>query len=426
MKEPFKWDIYSDQPELLKDKNYKKIMREKEFKSLLKTILISIFKLPFSLVMMPFVKRKKIDSQTFFSLGVDYQRENKLSLELLDELEIKNILIRFKLWEMDSLLELKNFIFENKNRKITLKILQDREHIEDLELLKKDLRTIFLTLDGLIDIYELGSTINRAKWGFFSVDEYNRFYQIAYNLKKSEFKNITLIGSGVIDFEYYFTSHTLFNFFKYNYDGIASLLYVDRRGAPESTQLGFNLSDKIALLSTMVWLSPKTIQKLYITETNWPISNTAPYAPTSEYECVNDKLYADFMLRYYLLAFASQQVDFVSWHQLIAKGYGLVNNIDDIKIRKAFYVYKFMIKNLKDAQFLRLDIKRDYYIFQCLVDEQLLQIHWSLKQTTLNNEDYFDVYSMDGKKIDDDILDITSSPIYIYITKEVPKQVNCL
>ena len=29
--------------------------------------------------------------------------------------------------------------------------------------------------------------------------------------------------------------------------------------------------------------------------------------------------------------FASQQVDSVSWHQLIAKGYGLVNNIEEIQ-----------------------------------------------------------------------------------------------
>ncbi len=419
MKLPFKWDDYSDQPAQLQDKKYKKKMRKKELGSLIKTILTALFILPFSLVMMPFVKRKHVDSQTFFALGVDYQREPELTLELLEELDVKRILLRLKLWELDSLEELKNFILKNKNRKVTLKILQDREHVEDLELLQKDLRVVFKTLNGLIDIYEIGSTINRAKWGFFSVDEYSRFYKTAYDLKEAEFPDAKLIGSGVIDFEYHFTAHTLFNFFKYHYDGVSSLLYVDRRGAPENVQLGFTLSDKIALLSTMVWVSPKSEHSLHITETNWPITGTAPYAPTSEYECISEELYSDFMLRYYFLAFASQQVDSVSWHQLIAPGYGLIDNRDGIKKRLAFKTYKFMLKTLKNSQFLRLDIKRGYHILQCLVNNKLLQIHWTLKPTTLKNEDFFNVFSHDGEEINNEILNIGSSPIYIYIKEAV-------
>ena len=415
MKKPFNWDNYSDQAAVLKDKVYKKEMRRKSLPSLLKTFCTSLVVLPLSIVLMPFVKRKQIDSSLFFCMGVDYQREPELSLKLINELDVKRVLLRFKLWEMESLPQLVEFISQLDNKKITLKILQDRENITDLNLLEKYLRTIFTALDGVIDIYEIGSTINRAKWGFFSVDEYSAFYKIAYDLQQNEFPNIQLIGSGVIDFEYHFTAHTLFNFFKYKYDGISALLYVDRRGAPENMQMGFSLSDKIALLSTMVWLSPKTKQNLHITETNWPISNTAPYAPTSEVECVDEQTYADFMLRYYLLAFASQQVDSVSWHQLIAAGYGLIDNRDGIKYYPAFQTYKTMLQHLTHAQFLRLDIKRGYYILQCLVDNQLLQIHWSLKPTTLKKEDYFEVCSRDGEKIDDEILNIGSSPLYIFI-----------
>ncbi|MCD6433067.1 MAG: glycosyl hydrolase [Sulfurimonas sp.] len=419
MKKPFIWDNYSDQPAQLKDKAYKKQMRKKEFSSLVKTVLTALFILPLSLIMMPFVKRKEICSSTFFCMGVDYQRESKVSLELLDELEVERVLVRLKLWEMHTINGLKDFILACGNKKVTLKILQDREHIEDLDLLKKDLRTIFKTLNKHIEIFEIGSTINRAKWGFFSVDEYNRFFKTAYDLKETEFPHIKLIGSGVIDFEYHFTAHTLFNSFAYHYDGLASLLYVDRRGAPENRQLGFNLSDKIAWLSTMVWISPKTEHVIHITETNWPITSTAPYAPTSEHECIDEEHYADFMLRYYLLAFASQQVDSVSWHQLIAPGYGLIDNRKGIKKRSAFNTYKFMIKNLKNAKFLRMDIKRDYYILQCLINNRLLQIHWSPKPTTLKNEDFFEVFSRDGKSITNEILDIGSSPLYIYIKDAV-------
>jgi hypothetical protein len=415
MQAPFSWDDYSDQAAQLKDRAYKKRMRLRERSSLATTFLLAIFMLPLSLLAMPFVKRKLIDSEEFFSLGVDFEREEEQTQQLVDELGVTHILLRLKLWEMDKLDKLKTFAKQNKEKKITLKILQDREHIEDLTLTKKDFTTIFNELHELVDIFEIGSTINRAKWGFFSVREYLNFYQVAYRLKQEEFQDIKLIGSGVIDFEFHYTLHTLFNFCKCKYDGIAALLYVDRRGAPENTQLGFALTDKIALLSTMVWMSPKTKQELHITETNWPISETAPYAPTSEHECVNEKLYADYMLRYYLLAFASQQVDSVSWHQLIAPGYGLVDNRKEIQKRDAFYVYKYMFKTLKNAQFLRLDIKRGYYILQCLVNDQLLQIHWSLKETTLKNEDFFTVYSRDAKPIKDKILTISDSPIYIFI-----------
>lgn len=419
LQEPYIWDNHSDQPYPLKDRTYKKKIRKKEFTSLVKTFLTAIFILPFSLLMMPFVKRKHIDSNDFFCVGVDYQRESESTLEYIDELGVNRVLVRLKLWEMNTLDELKEFILKLNGKKITLKIMQDREHVENLELLHVDLEKIFKTLNQHVDIFEIGTTINRAKWGFFSVDEYNRFYKTAYELKQKKFPNITLIGSGVIDFEYHFTAHTLFNRFKYKYDGVSSLLYVDRRGAPENTQMGFNLPDKIAFLSTMVWISPKSKQKLHITETNWPITGTAPYAPTSEYECIDEESYANFMLRYYMLSFASQQVDSVSWHQLIAPGYGLVDNRKEVKKRLAFTTYKFMVSNLKDAQFLRLDIKREYYILQCLVNDILLQVHWSLKPTTLKNEDFFTVYSRDGKIIKDETLEIGSSPIYIYIDNAV-------
>ena len=419
MKSPYKWDNYSDQPALLQDKEYKKKMRKQQLPSLVKTFFLALTIIPISFLALPFVKRKTIKQEEFISLGVDFQREPEATHKMLEELKVKNILLRFKLWEMQSLEELASFIEKHKDKNITLKILQDREHIEDLSLLKKDLTTLFTKLGNSVNIYEIGSSINRTKWGFFSVDEYSQFYQVAFRLKKEKFPALKLIGSGVIDFEYHFTIHTLFNFFSYKYDGVSSLLYVDRRGAPENTQFGFTLSDKIAWLSTLVWLSPKTANKIYITEVNWPLSGTAPYAPTSEKECVSEEEYANYMLRYYLLSFASQQIDSLSWHQLIAPGYGLVDNREGIKKSVAYQTFKYMLQTLEHAQFLRLDIKRNYYILQCLVDDTLLQIHWSLVETTLKCEDYFTVYDRDGKLIQEKELQINEKPIYIYIQNTI-------
>ena len=413
LKEPFVWDNFSDQPYQLKDRNFKKMMRRREIYSNLKTFLIALFILPISMIFMPFRSKKSIDSDHFFAMSVNLDKEPLLTPELLAELGVDHILVRCKLWEMDKFQELYDFILSCEVTQVTLNILQDREHIEDLELLKRDLRTIFSTPQ--IRRFQIGSTINRAKWGFFSVDEYNRFYKVAYDLKLQEFPDIVLLGSGVIDFEYHFTAHTLFNLTPYMYDATASLLYVDRRGAPENTQMGFDLLDKIALLSTLIWLSPKSKNKLYITETNWPISNTAPYAPTSEHECVDEESYANFLVRYYLLAFASQQVDAVFWHQLIAAGYGLIDNREGLRKRSAFYAFKTLLHFLKGSQFLHLEIKESHYILHCLKDDKEVEVHWSLNQIIIKKEIHFDAYSRDGEAIASDEISVFDAPVYLQI-----------
>ncbi|RUM69065.1 MAG: hypothetical protein DSZ07_05485, partial [Sulfurovum sp.] len=157
--------------------------------------------------------------------------------------------------------------------------------------------------------------------------------------------NLKLIGSSVIDFEYHFTIRTLFNSYPIHYDKTASLLYVDRRGSPYATQMGiFDFKNKIAFLDTIVKSSSKTENSIYITEANWPLSGTAPYAPTSEKECVSEELYNQYMIEYFEIALKSQKIEKVYWHQLIASGYGLLDNRGK-KIRKtrAFYSFKKML-----------------------------------------------------------------------------------
>ena len=57
------------------------------------------------------------------------------------------------------------------------------------------------------------------------------------------------------------------------------------------------------MLFSLVKMSPKTLSDdIYITEVNWPISNTAPYAPTSEKECVSYDDYTKYMLDYFKIA----------------------------------------------------------------------------------------------------------------------------
>ena len=41
---------------------------------------------------------------------------------------------------------------------------------------------------------------------------------------------------------------------------------------------------------------------------NWPLSNTAPYAPTSERECVSEEKYSQYMEEYYAIARKSKKI----------------------------------------------------------------------------------------------------------------------
>lgn len=235
----------------------------------------------------------------------------------------------------------------NKTTKknILLNIIQDRNNIDNHQLLKENLEFIFTKFVNLVNEYQIATTINRAKWGFFSVQEYLNFYKIAQDLKEKKFSNIKLLGPSVIDFEYYYNVRAMFNFQKIKYDIVSSLLYVDRRGSPQNTQYMFDTKNKIDLLYSLVKLSNKCKNEIYITEVNWPISNTAPYAPTSEKECVSLEDYTKYMFDYFKIAKNSKKIKRVYWHQLVASGYGLVDNRDE-KIVKypQFYAFKEMIK----------------------------------------------------------------------------------
>jgi len=205
---------------------------------------------------------------------------------------------------------------------------------------------IFNTFKDITQEYQIGTTINRAKWGFFAVKEYLDFYKIVQTIRDDKYNTFNLIGPSVIDFEYHYTIRSLFNNFDIKFDKLSSLLYVDRRGAPTNTQMGiFDTKNKIDMLYALVKMSPKMkTNEIYITEVNWPLSGTAPYAPTSEHECVSEDLYVKYMLDYFQIVKSTTKVKKVFWHQLIAPGYGLVDNRDGrIRKTKAFYEFKKLL-----------------------------------------------------------------------------------
>ena len=347
-KEPLIWDNYSDQPHVIKDKAYKKVMRKKHIKDFIKLFFSSIFILPIAILFMKFFRgNNEVSNEEFYGIGVNLDK-GEIQHELIEELGVKNLIIRFPLWDIkniDLYVEFAQKFNKTTKKNILLNIIQDRNNIDNHQLLKENLEFIFTKFVNLVNEYQIATTINRAKWGFFSVQEYLNFYKIAQDLKEKKFSNIKLLGPSIIDFEYYYNVRAMFNFQKIKYDIVSSLLYVDRRGSPQNTQYMFDTKNKIDLLYSLVKLSNKCKNEIYITEVNWPISNTAPYAPTSEKECVSLEDYTKYMLDYFKIAKDSKKIKRVYWHQLVASGYGLVDNRDE-KIVKypQFYAFKEMIK----------------------------------------------------------------------------------
>ncbi len=346
MNEIFAWDHYSDQPHIIKDKRFKKNARKKYIKDYILMLFLSLIFLPLSFVIMWFFRTKPSqNTKDFYGLGVNLDKGN-IQQELVEELGVKNLLIRLPLSDVKNLDAYYEFAKSFGDKHIVLNILQDREHIEDLKLLRLDLDKIFTKFDALINEYQIGNAINRLKWGFFSVSEYLSFYEVAYKLKQEKYPQLKLLGSSVIDFEYYYTVRSFFTFKPIRYDITSSLLYVDRRGSPKKSQyLFFDLKNKINLLFALTKLSCKASSEIYITETNYPLSNTFPYAPTSETECVSNETYTRHMEEYHEEALKTGKIKKVFWHQLIAPGYGLVDNRGEKVVKlPQFYAYKKMLE----------------------------------------------------------------------------------
>ena len=346
---PFIWDNYSDQPHVIKDKSYKRAMRKRYKNDFLKMVSTNIIMFPLSIGLMKLFPKKEnntFNKEEFYGIGVNLDKGD-FQQELIEELGVKSLIIRIPLSDIQNLDKYYEFAKSfGDDKKILINIMQDRQHIDDKDLLKLHIMEIFNTFKTITKEYQIGTTINRAKWGFFAVKEYLEFYKTVQDIRDDKYHTFSLIGPSVIDFEYHYTIRALFNNYDVKFDKLSSLLYVDRRGAPQNTQMGiFDTKNKIDMLYSLVKLSPKMkTDEIYITEVNWPLSGTAPYAPTSEHECVSEELYSKYMLDYFKIVKDTNKVKKVFWHQLIAPGYGLVDNRDGkIRKTKAFYEFKKLL-----------------------------------------------------------------------------------
>ena len=410
---PLRWDSFSDQPEMIHDKAYKHKIYKAVAWDFLKMLATNLFVFPLAILFYRFIpsKKKSIDCASFFGMSINLDKNPQATRQFIDDLAVDHLLIRLPLHDIENLSDYVEFAQQYADKEILINILQDRRHVEDHRRLRQSLDLIFHHFMPLTHRFQIGNAINRKKWAIFSMDEYLRFYKVAYDLKQQKYPPLILLGSAVIDFEYYFTIRTLFNFYRLRFDQLSSLLYVDRRGAPENTQASLDLIKKLQLLHAIARLSPKTSTALVITETNWPIENTAPYAPTSDKECVSLDDHANYLVRYYILALASGVVNNVYWHQLIAPGYGLIDNRHGLEKYPAYYAFKTLLFILKKARFIRLEKRKGLYHARFQKDKNI-DVYWALEPTKLTSKGKT-IILRDGTAIRQNEILVGESPLYI-------------
>ena len=344
----FRWDSYSDQPATL-DKRAKRRLRWRCIGSVLKKIFAIVY-LPRPLLRTALEKGvfRPYMNDDGIGLCVNLERpfQDKKMLSgaeisgIVRRLKVRRVAIRIPLSDMHNFKKYKEFVQHFSDYKILVVIVQDRNTIEDARKLEANLERIFDSLSGIVDCYQIGNAVNRLKWGFVTIDEWFQFFNVAWDLRNRRFPEIKLLGGAIIDFDLLDHCRSLCNGFRFKYDGYATLLYVDRRGAPENRQMGFDLENKIKLLCRIMENGDKVDQdatRLWVTEVNWPLRDTGRFSPALDTSRVGEREQLFFLVRYYLLALGTGAVAACYWHQLIAPGYGLIDNRGGVLRRRPAY-----------------------------------------------------------------------------------------
>lgn len=296
-------------------------------------------------------RRSALDAEQFIGLSVspDARHETAI-LEMIEELGVKQLLVRIPVWEIDNLDVYLRFIERLNGGNVLVNVLQNRDSVEKPWIWFESLRRILRALAHKVEYFQIGNAINRRKWGCAHSGEYLDLLETADKLR-IEFPNVNFVGSSVIDFEPLVTLRTLYNRRRYTLDVVSSLLYVNRRGAPTSRQYKvFDLYNKLRLIYAMVLTGNRNARRLWITETNWPLLNTRPYTPNSGHpsRTVDEDTQAEYLKQYFRIAYDTGWVERVYWWQLINPGYGLVDHRGG-QLRK--HPSYFALKELIDGGF---------------------------------------------------------------------------
>ena len=274
-------------------------------------------------------------------------------LAAIDELGVKKILLRLHPWESDhDAEEALARELHGRGCDLVFALPQIRELVSDLDRWRDAVEELGERFAPYGTTFQIGQAVNRSKWGIWTPSEYTDLYLTAADVLR-RIDGVELIGPAVIDFEFQVTAGFANTSARgFDIDVLSSLLYVDRRGAPENRQMGFDTIDKVLLLKAIADTGRNTKGRSWITEVNWPLWE-GPHSPAGKTVSVDEQTYADYLVRYDVLALATGAVERVYWWRLIARGYGLIAPEPNgtLRRRPAWYAMKTLIAELGGATF---------------------------------------------------------------------------
>ncbi len=369
MKEQYTWNSYSDQPDISIPRKNRIWHHLKHAVSYFSLTAANLRKA--AAVIPLYRKYRKTMYRTSSPVGDPFAvtvspsaGKNEEVIRLLKETGVTKTLVRVHSWEPEALAERLVFcrLLKQTGLDITVAMLQDREDVLNPEKWRTFVDMVFSQFKDYASVFEIGHAWNRIKWGLWHYKEYLGLAQAAF--EASEKHGVKLAGPAVIDFEFHLYAPILK---RIPFDAVTSLLYVDRVGAPENRQSGWSTSRKLALLKAIVDRSSRKPAPLWITEFNWPVRGTGKYSPVGEDLTVTEEEQASFLVRYYILCLASGFVDRITYWQLAAPGYGLVDSREEPwRRRPGLYAYQTMVTQLKGTEFIKKipHPKAEVFIFQ--------------------------------------------------------------
>ena len=273
-------------------------------------------------------------------------------LERVRDLGVGALLIRIPSWAPDPVFELRDQFerLHSEGVSFTFTLLQDRSVVKDPGRWQEFVRASAGHFARLSPTFQVGHAVNRKKWGIWHPDEYVRLLEATVEVRQ-EFPACRWIGPPVIDFEYYFTTNYLVGRRPFDFDGVAALLYVDRRGSPDAVQYRhFDLRRKILLLRAVVQASPHADVPIHLTEFNWPLKGSGKHSPAGAHVQTDEAGQARYLVLYYLTAAATGQVASVFWWQLVARGYGLIDEDEGWSARPAYRALRTLLARTRGCE----------------------------------------------------------------------------
>jgi tRNA A-37 threonylcarbamoyl transferase component Bud32 len=232
--------------------------------------------------------------------------------------------------------------------------------------------------------FQVGQAINRSKWGIWTHGEYVDLYLEAAEILR-RIEGVEVMGPAVIDFEFQALLALVNRGVPgLHFDIVSSLLYVDRRGAPENRQMGLDTVDKVTLLRAIAEIGRSSSERCWITEVNWPLWE-GPHSPAGKTVSVNEETQADYLLRYYVLALGTGLVERVYWWRLIARGYGLISPESDGSLRRrpSWHALNTLVAQVEGTVFRGpLPAPDGAYLYHFTDGDRELVMGWSVGETS--------------------------------------------